>query len=131
MVADVGVIRVGSATSCVRSNKFLRFCHLVLAGTFISILKSPIIRISRPVVCAIEISSSNKSILSFRALGGLFTIHIKKGLACGSSISAYIVSNLETSYSGFGTCFTVSLMYTTSPPPVLLTVSALSFLINS
>ena len=91
MGADVCVTRVGYCTSCFRSNKFIRFFHLQLPGIFKSMFKSPIIMTSRPVVCAIEISSSNKSIHSLRALGGLQTMHTKNGLACGSLISAYIV----------------------------------------
>ena len=63
MVTDVCVTRVGSCTSCVRSNRFIRFFHLQLLGVFNSMFKSPIIMTSRPVVCAIEISSSNKLIM--------------------------------------------------------------------
>ena len=99
--------------------------------TFRSILKSPIRMTSRPEVCAMESSSSNKSIHTFRALGGLWRVHIKTGFAFGNSISAQIVSNLEISNSGLRIHFTVSLMYNINPSPVLSMVSALSFLMNS
>ena len=62
VVTDVCVTRVGSCTSCVRSNRFIRFFHLLLPAIFKSMFKSPIVRNSWPVVYAIEISSSNKSI---------------------------------------------------------------------
>ena len=59
-VAVVCVTRVGSEISCARSNSCTMFDHFVLLlPDRKSILNSPITMYSRPVVCAMESSSSN------------------------------------------------------------------------
>ena len=48
------VTRVGSLTSCVRSNSCNKFGHLLFVHRVRSILKSPISKYSNTVACAIE-----------------------------------------------------------------------------
>ena len=94
-VAEVGVTRVGSEMSCERSSSCIIFDHLVFVHECRSILKSSMTIYSRPVVCAMESSSSKRSIHSLRAFGGRYTVHTRKDLAFGSSISAQMVSKFE------------------------------------
>ena len=68
-VAIVCVMRLDLEISCVRSNSCTIFGHFVLImSDSKSILKSPITIYSRPVVCAMESSSSNKSTHSYKSI---------------------------------------------------------------
>lgn len=85
-VAVLPVILVGLDTSCDKSNRLIRFSHLLFVRAFRSLLKSPMRSTSRPDDFTMENSSSKTSIHSFNALGGLLTVHNRKGLAFGRSI---------------------------------------------
>ena len=55
--------------------------------------------ISKPVVCATDSSSSNRSIQSHGAFGGRYIVHKRNGFEFGKVISDQRVSMLEISNS--------------------------------
>ena len=63
-------------------------------------LESPIKIVSRPVVSAIDNSSSDKSIHCEYALGGRYTVQTRNGLEFGNENSDHRVSICEVSNSG-------------------------------
>ena len=71
--------RAGSFTICLRSNSWIRLSLFGLVHDVISLLKSPISRSSNPVACAIESSSSNRSIQFESAFGGRYTVQTRNG----------------------------------------------------
>ena len=73
-------MRVGLVTNWARSNSCTKSSHLLFEQAWKSIFTSPIIIISRPVVCATDSSSSSKSIHPEVAVGGRYKVQIKYGL---------------------------------------------------
>ena len=64
------VTRVGFDISYDKSKSSIRFSYFLFVFILRTILKSPITITSRPVVCAIDSSTSNRSIQSEVELGG-------------------------------------------------------------
>ena len=74
---------------------------------------------SRPVACAMESSSSNKSIQLLRTFDGLYIVHKRKGFEVGSSTSAQIEPILDIYILERRVHVRVFLKYIITPPPFL------------